>query len=424
MSDPVTATATDSDLEPALAREVDRQLELFADGAVEFYGRAELRERLAKSIDGGAPLRIKLGMDPSAADLHLGHTVVLHKLRTFQELGHTPIFLVGDFTAGIGDPSGRSKTRPPLDADQIRQNATTYVEQVAKIVDVDRGEVRFNSEWMNTLSPADFVRLCAKQTVARLLERDDFSKRYAEGTPIFAHELLYPFVQAYDSVVLEADVELGGTDQTFNMLMGREIQRDYGQLPQAVITHPLLVGTDGVEKMSKSLGNYIGIAESPEEIFGKVMSVSDVGLGDYVSVLSNREWDDLADDIAQVRSGGGEPMRLKKEVARRLVARFHGDEAAAGALHHFERVVQAREVPEDVPESQIALEGAKDLGVLELLEKLGWVESRGEARRLVAQGAVTIEGEKVSDPTLRLSAVPEPRLVRVGKRRFARFSLS
>lgn len=418
MSDESANPDPEEELPKELALEVDRQLVLFAENAVDFYGRQALRPLLARALRSGEPLRVKLGMDPSAPDLHLGHTVVLNKLRTFQRLGHTPIFLIGDFTAGIGDPSGRSKTRPPLDREQIRANASTYVEQVSKILDVDRGEVRFNSEWMDELTPQDFVRLCSHQTVARLLERDDFAKRYADGTPIFAHELLYPFVQGYDSVVLEADVELGGTDQTFNMLMAREVQRAYGKPAQAVITHPLLVGTDGVEKMSKSLGNYIGITEAPEEIFGKVMRVSDEALVDYVSILSAAEWGDLES------ADGGDPMGLKKEVARRLVERYHGAAAAAGAMDHFQRVVQAREVPEDIPETRIALNGARDLGLLELLEQLSLISSRGEGRRLVKQGGVSIDGEVVSDPTLRLSAAPRARLLRVGKRRFARFVLT
>jgi len=410
----------DSEPSPELASEVDRQLGLLAENAVDLYGRAELRERLAEAVRGGAPLRVKLGMDPSAPDLHLGHTVVLQKLLVFQRLGHIPIFLVGDFTAGIGDPSGRSKTRPPLAREQIEANASTYVEQVSKILDVDKGEVRFNGEWMDAFTPQDFVRLCSHYTVARLLERDDFARRYAEGTPIFAHEFLYPFVQAYDSVALDADVEIGGTDQTFNMLMAREVQRSYGKRPQAVLTHPLLVGTDGVEKMSKSLGNYIGIAEPAEQIFGKVMSVSDVALMTYIETLSFGEWADLEPAAARVRDGAGDPMGLKKEVARRLVERYHGGAAARAAGEHFQKVVQARGVPDDVPETRIALEGQPDLGLLELLERLEMISSRGEGRRLVKQGGVTVDGEGVADPTLRLAAGAGARLVRVGKRRFAR----
>lgn len=408
-------------LEPALAAEVDRQLAEFDRGAVEFYGRDELRERLGEALRAKRPLRVKLGMDPSAPDLHIGHTVVLHKLKIFQDLGHVPIFLVGDFTAAIGDPSGRSKTRPPLAPEQIEENARTYVSQVARILDVERAEVRFNGEWMNAFRPADFVRLCAHYTVARLLERDDFAKRYAEGVPIFAHEFLYPFVQAYDSVALEADVELGGTDQTFNMLMAREVQRAYGQPSQAVITHPLLVGTDGHEKMSKSLGNYIGITEEPNEIFGKVMSISDVSLVGYIEYLGAGEWTDLQPARDAIKRGDGDPMGLKKEVARRLVSRYHGESAGADAVAHFERVVQAKQLPEDVPEHRLELAGRTGLSLLEVLERLDLVGSRGEARRLARQGAVSVDGERVTDPTVELSAGSH--LVRCGKRRFARVTL-
>jgi tyrosyl-tRNA synthetase len=420
-NDPMSESEPGAALEPGLAAEVERQLERFAENTLDFFGREELSARLATAIDAHRPLRVKLGMDPSAPDLHLGHTVVLHKLKTFQELGHTPIFLIGDFTAGIGDPSGRSKTRPPLSRDEIEVNARTYVDQVGKILDVERAEVRFNSEWMNALSPADFVRLCSHGTVARLLERDDFAKRYAAGTPIFTHELLYPFVQAYDSVALEADIEIGGSDQTFNMLMAREVQRDYGQPAQAVLTHPVLVGTDGRDKMSKSLGNSIAIRDAPEQMFGKVMSISDAALVDYVALLSAGQWEDLLPAAAAVKAGGGEPMELKKAVAQRLVERYHGGEAGVRAEKHFRKVVQSREVPDDLAEVPLELAGAADLGLLEVLEKLGLISSRGEGRRLAKQGAIHIDGEGVRDPTRRLGAGAY--LIRVGKRKFARARL-
>lgn len=401
--------------------EVQRQLDLLRVGAIDFYGEEELRERLTLSLEEGRPLRVKLGMDPSSPDLHLGHTIVLSKLKCFQELGHTPIFLVGDFTARIGDPSGRNKTRPALGEEEVKQNASTYVEQVARILDVERAEVRFNSEWMEQLSLSEFVRLCSRYTVARLLERDDFAKRYKAEEPISVHEFLYPFVQAYDSVVLRSDVELGGSDQTFNLLMAREIQRDYGQAPQAVITHPLLVGTDGHEKMSKSLGNSIGIEEAPEEIYGKLMSLSDTLMLDYIDQLGFGEWADLDSAGREVRRGGGDPLALKHQLASRVVARLHGSDAAQSAEDRFRKVVQRRELPDDIPETTLEIGPGADLGLIEILERLKLTETRSEARRLVSQGAVQIDNQRVGDPTRRLAAGSY--LIRVGKRRFARIQI-
>jgi tyrosyl-tRNA synthetase len=360
-------------------------------------------------------------MDPSAPDLHLGHTVVLAKLRRFQELGHVPIFLVGDFTARIGDPSGRKKTRPALAAEEIRRNAETYVEQAGRVLDVARAEVRFNGEWMLPMSSTEIVRLCSRYTVARLLERDDFAKRHAAGDPISVHEFLYPFVQAYDSVALECDVELGGTDQTFNLLMAREIQRDYGQPAQAVITHPLLVGVDGREKMSKSLNNSIGITEPPESMYGKLMSISDALMLAYYDALAGGAWPQLGEERARLSAGAGDPLAFKHALARGLVERFHGEPAAERAAEAFRRVVQERAVPADLPEQRVELAGGGGLGLLELLERLELTASRSEARRLVAQGAVELDGAPVSDPALRL--LPGAYLLRVGKRRFARVRL-
>ncbi|MEE8475088.1 MAG: tyrosine--tRNA ligase [Myxococcota bacterium] len=405
----------------SIRREVDRQLEGMREGAVDFYGEDELRQRLEQSLGESRPLRVKLGMDPSAPDLHLGHTVVLHKLKRLQDLGHQPIFLIGDFTAAIGDPSGRNKTRPSLEPEQIEQNAATYVEQVGRILDVERAEVRFNSEWMGRMSSTDWVKLCSCYTVARLLERDDFSKRYAAGDAISVHEFLYPFVQAYDSVALRSDIEIGGTDQTFNLLMAREIQRDYGQAPQAVITHPLLVGTDGHDKMSKSLGNTIGITDPPEDLYGRVMSISDTLMLDYFDLLAAGEWKDLADERARIGRGQGDPLAFKHELAGRLVSRFQGASAAAEAARHFQRVVQRKGVPEDLEETCVELGSESELGLLELLEKLGLAKSRSEGRRLVTQNAVSIGSENVGDPTLRLG--PGSYLIKVGKRRFARVRL-
>ena len=298
--------------EEALRKEVERQLAIVRAGTEAFVGEEEFAERLTRGLGEDRPLRVKLGLDPSAPDIHIGHMVVLAKLRRFQELGHTAIFLVGDFTARIGDPSGRKKTRPPLDDEEVRANAATYVEQVSDILDVSKVEVRYNSEWMGSMGPADFVRLCSHSTVARLLERDDFARRLGAGEPIAVHELLYPFVQAYDSVALEADVELGGTDQTFNMLMAREIQRDYGQLPQAVLTHPLLVGTDGRDKMSKSLDNAVGVREAPQDIYGKAMSISDALMLVWYDLLSFGEWEDLRSQREALGAGGGDPMAFKQ----------------------------------------------------------------------------------------------------------------
>jgi tyrosyl-tRNA synthetase len=406
-----------------IEREVERQLEVMRDGAVDFYGEEELREHLGHALRKGQPLRVKFGMDPSAPDIHVGHTVVLQKLRRFQDLGHTPIFLVGDFTARIGDPSGKKKTRPALSAEDVEANAATYVEQAGLILDVERLEVRFNSEWMDGLSPADFVRLCSHYTVARLLERDDFAKRYASGEPIAVHEFLYPFAQAFDSVALRADVELGGTDQTFNLLMAREIQRDYGQRPQAVITHPLLVGTDGVEKMSKSLGNAIGITDPPEDMYGKVMSISDVLMLEYFDRLgAGGDWEALRGEREALGRGEGDPLAFQQALARRLVEQFHGSEAARRAAEHFRRVVQRKEFPDHIPERSFPVGKDGRKGLLELLEALEFASSRGEGRRLIQQKAVQIDGQLARDPALYLA--PGTYLIRVGKRRFARVTVA
>jgi tyrosyl-tRNA synthetase len=409
---------TDAEIE----KEVERQLAVMREGAVDFYGERELATRLEKCLREGRRLRVKLGMDPSSADLHLGHSVVLMKLRRFLELGHTPIFLVGDFTARIGDPSGRNKTRPPLDAAAIQENAATYVDQVSRLLDVSKVEVRFNGEWMESLAPSDFVRLCSQVTVARMLERDDFAKRYSGEIPIFVHEFLYPFVQAYDSVALEADVELGGTDQTFNLLMGREIQKAYGQAPQAVITHPLLVGLDGTEKMSKSLGNSVGITDAPDQMYAKIMSIPDGAMGEWCRLLSAGEWGKLQNAVAGLDDGVGDPMTIKQDLAHRLVSRIHGEPAGEAAAEQFRRVVQRKELPDEIP--LIALAGATDAGpkLFEVLVDAELAASRSEARRLVQQGAVSIDRERCEDPTRVLE--PGEFLIQVGKRRFARVRLS
>jgi len=406
---------TEADLE----KEIERQLAVMREGAVEFYGEEELAARLKVCLEEGRPLRVKLGMDPSSPDLHLGHSVVLMKLRRFLDLGHTPIFLVGDFTARIGDPSGRNKTRPALDTEDVKKNAATYVDQVAKLLDVSKVEVRFNGEWMDSLSPSDFVRLCSQVTVARMLERDDFSRRYVSEVPIFIHEFLYPFVQAYDSVALEADVELGGTDQTFNLLMGREIQKAYGQPPQAVITHPLLVGLDGVEKMSKSLGNSVGISEPPEEMYGKVMSIPDSSMSEWCRLLSAGEWGALTAALADEPT---DPMARKHELAHAIVSRIHGTDGAQLGQEHFRRVVQRKELPDDIPEVSLSLGGEGGSKLFEILVSADLAPSKSEARRLVQQGAVSLDQNRAKDPTQLLSAGEY--LIQVGKRRFARVQLA
>ena len=406
--------------------EIERQVSIMREGSVDFYGEEELRARLESGLREGRPLRVKLGMDPSSPDLHLGHTVVLLKLKRFLELGHTAIFLIGDFTARIGDPSGKKKTRPALTEGEVQENAKTYTDQVARILDVDQVEVRFNSEWMNALTPSDFVRLCSKYTVARLLERDDFAKRFEAGNPIFTHEFIYPFVQSYDSVALEADVELGGSDQTFNLLMAREIQRDYEQAPQAVITHPLLVGTDGKDKMSKSLGNSIGITDQPEDMYGKVMSLPDAVMSEYFEALSAGEWEADREAFQAWEKGEGDPMALKHRLAFLIVERIHGSEGAESGARHFRQVVQGRGVPDDVPEVEFSLGEEGSIALLEILVRdfdgVCLAASRSEARRLATQGAISVEGERVEDVQTPLSAGSH--LIRVGKRRYLRVRLA
>ena len=407
-------------------RPVAEQMEILRGGAVEVIREEELADRIARSIATKVGLRVKAGFDPSAPDLHLGHTVLLKKLREFQDLGHTAIFLIGDFTGMIGDPTGKSETRKALTRDEILANAATYREQVFKILDPDRTEVRFNSEWMAGLSSADVIRLAAQYTVARILERDDFARRFAENRPIAIHEFLYPLVQAYDSVALRADVELGGTDQKFNLLVGREIQKAHGQTAQTVLTMPLLEGTDAKlaeglltgQKMSKSLGNAIGINEPPAEMYGKLMAISDELMIRYYELLSltGRE------TLAALRAGRAHPMEAKKTLASELVARFQGTEAASRAAAEFEKRFQKRELPTDIPE--IAWNGdGERVAVAKLLADTGLASSNSDGRRLISQGAVRIDGEKVSDP-----AADIPRsgsvLVEVGKRRIARIVLS
>jgi tyrosyl-tRNA synthetase len=376
-------------------------------GAVEVISQPELAEKLKL----GRPLRIKLGMDPTAPDLHLGHSITLKKLRDFQRDGHTVIFLVGDFTAMIGDPTGRSETRKPLSRADISANAETYRGQAFKILDPERTEVRFNSEWMDGLGVRRLIELAAHISVARLLERDDFEKRLEKEEPLFLHELLYPLIQGYDSVALEADIEIGGTDQKFNMLVGRELQRAFKQAPQVVMTMPLMEGLDGERKMSKSLGNYVGITEQPDEMFGKLMRVSDPLMARYYQLLTEV----TPEELASIKSGKVHPMEAKKRLASMLVEEYHGAEAAKKAQSYFESKFQRREVPTNVPVYRIA----EDIWICELMKQLNFAPSNSEARRLVSQGAVRVDGKTVKDANFRF--LPgEHKVLEVGKRRVAR----
>ena len=373
--------------------------------------RSFLRRSSRRKLELGRPLRIKLGADPTAPDLHLGHSVVLKKLRDFQDAGHTVIFLVGDFTAMIGDPTGRSETRKPLSRDEIERNANTYREQVFKILDREATEVRFNSEWMNGLSISELIKIAATLSVARLLERDDFEKRLAAEEPLFLHELLYPVIQGYDSVALKADLEIGGTDQKFNMLVARDLQRHFGEEPQVVMTMPLLEGLDGVRKMSKSLGNYVGLTEKPEDMYGKLMSVPDKLMVRYYELLTSA----TPEEIAAVKSGGMHPMEAKKRLARMIVTEYQGTSAATRAEEYFESKHQRREIPANAQVYRIA----EDLWICELMKQLQFTPSTSEARRLVSQGAVRVDGRTITDVNFRF--VPgEHKVLEVGKRRVAR----
>ncbi|ABK44833.1 tyrosyl-tRNA synthetase [Magnetococcus marinus MC-1] len=396
---------------------VKEQMAIIQRGIVDLVSAEQLEQKLTRSLASGVPLRIKAGFDPTAPDLHLGHTVLLHKLRQFQELGHQVLFLIGDFTAQIGDPTGKSETRKSLTPADVASNAETYKEQVFKLLDAQRTEVVFNSSWMGQLRASDMIKLAAQFTVARMLERDDFSKRYKEGRPIAIHEFLYPLVQGYDSVALEADVELGGTDQLFNLLVGRELQKDAGQEPQCVITLPILEGLDGVNKMSKSLNNYIGVKEPAREIFGKCMSISDDLMWRYYELLSDQEMAQITHLRGEVEAGRYHPMEAKKALAAELVERFHGAEAAVAARAEFEGMFKKGDLPDDVPELTVKAEGA-NLGLAALLCQAGLVKSNGEGMRMISQNAVSVEREKVSDGRYELARGSRS-LIQVGKRRFA-----
>jgi len=396
---------------------VDDVLRLLGRGVEEILLEDELRERLKSA----RPLRVKAGFDPTAPDLHLGHTVLLNKLRQFQDLGHEIIFLIGDFTGMIGDPTGKSATRPPLTRDQVIENARTYEAQIYKVLDPAKTLVMFNSSWMHEMSPAELIQLAAKHTVARMLERDDFSKRYAAGQPIAIHEFLYPLIQGYDSVALRADIELGGTDQKFNMLVGRELQKHYGQPPQVVMTLPILEGLDGVQKMSKSLGNYIGIHESPEEMFGKIMSISDELMWRYFELLSFQPEVTIGAWRRDVEEGAN-PRDIKFHLARELVARFHDQAAAAKAQENFIARFQKGELPEDMPEKTLQ-SAAGSISISAVLKEADLTKTTSEARRMVQQGAVRLDGERITDIELEIPAGAS-HVIQVGKRRFARITIT
>jgi tyrosyl-tRNA synthetase len=396
---------------------VNHSLAVTLRGCDELLVQSAFVQKLAKSEATGVPLRIKLGLDPTAPDIHLGHTVVLNKLRQLQDLGHTVIFLIGDFTSMIGDPSGRNSTRPPLTREQIEENAKTYYAQASLVLDPERTEIRYNSEWCDPLGARGMIELASRYTVARMMEREDFTKRFRNGMSISVHEFLYPLMQGYDSVALNSDLELGGTDQKFNLLVGRELQKEYGQSPQCILTMPLLEGTDGVEKMSKSKGNYIGVSESPDSMFGKLMSISDVLMWRYYELLSFQS----PEDIQALRSeteAGRNPRDAKVLLAQEIVDRFHGAGCGQKALQTFEARFRDGVIPEDMPEITIRL---AEIGLMKALREAGLVSSGSDAQRNIEQGGVRIDGEKVSDKGLTLGSGSY--VVQVGKRKFARINV-
>ncbi len=389
--------------------DIKNALELIRRGTVEIIEEEELVKKLEKRI----PLRIKAGFDPTAPDLHLGHTVLIQKLKHFQDLGHKILFLIGDFTGMIGDPTGKSETRKPLTREEVLKNAETYKKQIFKILDPEKTEIMFNSTWMDKFNAVDFIKLCSRYTVARMLERDDFSKRFKENRPIAIHEFLYPLVQGYDSVAMKADVELGGTDQKFNLLVGRTLQKQEGMEPQVVITMPLLEGLDGVNKMSKSLGNYVAIEDKPFDMYGKLMSISDELMFRYYELLSDKDSSDIEKMKRDIKEGKLHPKKAKEELAFEITARFHGVVEAKGAREEFNRVFSRRNIPSDIPEIKIEKE---DVVLCDVLVEKGLCKSKSEVRRLVSQNAISIDGKKVMDPFLKFDAGEH--IVKVGKRRF------
>lgn len=399
--------------------EIKEAMATIARGTDTLLIESELEQKLARAKATGTKLRCKLGLDPTAPDIHVGHTVVLNKLRQLQDLGHTVIFLIGDFTAAIGDPTGRNTTRPPLSPEQIKVNAETYLEQAAHVIDIEKAEVRWNSEWCNQLGATGLIQLASRYTVARLLERDDFAKRFAEQLPIAVHELIYPLMQGYDSVALHADLELGGSDQRFNLLVGRELQRQYGQEPQCILTMPLLVGLDGVNKMSKSKHNYIGITESADEMFGKVMSISDTLMWDWYNLLSLKSNAAIAELKSECENGRN-PRDAKVLLAKEIVARFHDEKAAEAAEAEFNNRFRAGAVPSDIPEVNVAAPDG-EIGIARLIKEAGLCPSTGEANRNIDQGGVRLEGERISDRGLKVK--PGTYTLQVGKRRWAKVTV-
>ncbi len=395
--------------------DIDKQVKEITRGVVDIVSREELVDRLKKS----RPLRIKTGFDPTAPDIHLGHTVLLRKMKQFQDAGHRVIFLIGDFTGMIGDPSGRSTTRRPMTREQVLENARTYQQQIFKVLDPDRTEIRFNSEWMSKMNITEFIRLASTQTVARMLERDDFKTRFADRKPIGIHEFMYPLVQGYDSVALNADVELGGTDQVFNLLMAREIQKAYGQDPQVIITLPLLEGLDGVQKMSKSYNNYIGINDKPSEMFGKLMSISDELMWRYYELLSSKKLEEINLMKTRVENGQLHPMEVKMELASELVESFHGKADAIRARQEFEQVFRARSLPDDMPEVSLRLDKP---WICTVLKDSHLTTSTSEAKRMIRQGAVRLDGERIKDEDMILPSGTY--IIKVGRRRFARVKIN
>jgi len=401
---------------------VAEQLEVIRRGAVEVLLEKELREKLEKSLKSGSPLKVKAGFDPTAPDLHLGHTVLLQKLRQFQKLGHEVYFLIGDFTGMIGDPTGKTETRKALTREDVLKNAETYKEQVFKILDPRKTKVVFNSEWLAKLMASDLIALASKYTVARMLEREDFSKRFGNQLPISIHEFLYPLIQGYDSVALKADIEIGGTDQKFNLLVGRELQREWNQEPQVVITMPLLEGLDGVNKMSKSLGNYIGINEPPDEIFGKIMSISDELMLRYYELLSDMPLSEFEELKTGIKAGKVHPMEAKKSLGREIVSRYHGPEIGDAAVENFVRRFRENQVPEDMESYTLVAEDGKIL-LCKALAEAGLVKSNGEGRRAIKQGGVKVDSQKISDENFELTRGNQF-VIQVGKRRFAKVTLA